>query len=173
MLLALSGFWDGWRCCGLEGRSGCSHWDSVAGAAGMVGEPLPNSLFPGDPHLQGKQVPKLGLKAKDGGGNKGICVQVWGRVTWPRDHCPCVGMWVSIPLFMLGLIPQESCWVSAGRGCFSSFSKEVGGLSSARLHPHCSNAIQSPESALAPKFIVVPSPRSGYFGQLVSDLKYK
>lgn len=66
----------------------------------------------------------------------------------------------------LGSFPRESSWVSSGRGCFPSVSKEVDGLSSARLHPHCSSAFQSLELALTLIFIVVPSPDRGILDSL-------
>lgn len=70
-------------------------WLGPQTAAGMVGEQLPNSLLPGDPHPQEKQMPKSGLKAEDGGGNKGTWCPSLGQGDMAWRHCPGVGAWVS------------------------------------------------------------------------------
>lgn len=161
-MLPCLGFGTAGRCCGLEGRSGCSHWEHVAGQHHELlqerwgsNSPTPSSQ---EIHTLWKnRSQKWGLKPRT---IRDLCPGLGqGDMAWRRLSLR--GVWVNIHLSVppcWGSFPQESCWVSGGRGCFPSVSKGVSGLSSARPHPHCSSATQSPESALAPTFIVVPSP---------------
>lgn len=89
----------------------------------------------------------------------------WGDMAW-RQLSLCGGMG-ELPSFHAHLAGAHSLRNPPGfppEGV-SPLSAKVGGLSSARLHSHCSSPIPSLESALAPIFIV-PSPDLGVLDSL-------
>lgn len=111
--------------------------------------------------LQKNRCQNWGLKPKMEVTTRDLCPKLgWGDLAWRQ--LSLWGVMGEFPSFHAHLAGAHSLRNPPG---FLAQGASLSGLSSARLHPHCSSPILSLESALAPIFIV-PSPDLGVLDSL-------